>query len=838
MEDVVDLAALADTHLDAVIAAMAGPSAAPRPDQRIAVRALVAERSRVLVVQATGWGKSAVYWAATSALRSTGAGPTLVISPLLALMRDQITAASRAGLVAVTVNSSNRDDWDDTLDAVAGGGVDVVLISPERLANPEFAARSAGLLDDAGLIVIDEAHCISDWGFDFRPDYQRISRLLTAGRDTPVLATTATANQRVTDDVAAQLGADTTVLRGTLARSSLRLAVIDGLRSLERYAWVDTALRELPGSGIVYVPTVADTTRLAGFLAERGHDVAPYSGALEPEQRLRVEDDLRANRLKAVVATSALGMGYDKPDLAFCVHLGSPDSPVQYYQQIGRAGRALDDAVAVLLPAETDEALWEYFATASIPRPEDVAAVLAVLVDAERPMSVPAIETTTGLRRGRIDQLLRVVAVDGAVERVGGGWVATGVPYHHDHAKWDQIRSVRRAEADLMRSYARGQGCLMTFLQRALDDPEPAECGRCSVCTGTLPGPGRQIDAEALEAARTYLRGADVVLAPRKRWPAGIDRRGAIVGCEEGRALVFADTPGWDDVIGELERGDSAVSDELFDGLVAVLGRWRRTWSARPVAVVPMPSRRHPTRVADLASRIAEVGRLPGARHPPCHRTAPTERHRRQAPGRAPPRPHGSGRRERAARWSAAVGRRHLPKRVDDDGRRLSAPRRRSHRRAPPCHPPAPLADSSPEVGPRPAGSFGPSSGRTRSEAEAIGQRAGADDDEFADGAADADVEEGDVVLVVGGGQDHGVELEAFEAVDVLADHAAVGPVLPAGEIELGAEVVAHHRVERRHADPGEIAALVLEALELGVDECGHHVEPVGVAPRHAEALG
>ena len=349
MEDAVDLAALADTHLDAVIAAMAGPTAAPRPDQRVAVRALVAERSRVLVVQATGWGKSAVYWAATSALRSTGAGPTLVISPLLALMRDQITAASRAGLVAVTVNSSNRDDWDDTLGAVAGGGVDVVLISPERLANPEFAARSAGLLDDAGLIVIDEAHCISDWGFDFRPDYQRISRLLTAGRDTPVLATTATANQRVTDDVAAQLGADTTVLRGTLARSSLRLAVIDGLRSLERYAWVDTALRELPGSGIVYVPTVADTTRLAGFLAERGHDVAPYSGALEPEERLRVEDDLRANRLKAVVATSALGMGYDKPDLAFCVHLGSPDSPVQYYQQIGRAGRALDDAVAVLL---------------------------------------------------------------------------------------------------------------------------------------------------------------------------------------------------------------------------------------------------------------------------------------------------------------------------------------------------------------------------------------------------------------------------------------------------------------------------------------------------------
>ncbi len=611
MNEPIDLTAFADTHLDAVIAAMAGSGAEPRPDQRLAVRALVAERSRVLVVQATGWGKSAVYWAATSALRATGAGPTLVISPLLALMRDQITAAGRAGLVAVTVNSSNRDDWNDTLEAISGGGVDVVLISPERLANPEFAARSASLLAGAGLIVIDEAHCISDWGFDFRPDYQRISRLLTSGRDTPVLATTATANRRVTDDVAAQLGRDTTVLRGTLARSSLRLAVIDGMRSLERYAWVDTALRELPGSGIVYVPTVADTTRLAGFLADRGHEVAPYSGALEPDERIRVEDDLRANRLKAVVATSALGMGYDKPDLAFCVHLGSPDSPVAYYQQIGRAGRALDDAVAVLLPAETDEALWEYFATASIPRPDDVAAVLSVLVDAERPMSVPSLETSTGLRRGRIDQLLRVVAVEGAVERTSGGWVATGVPYQHDDAKWDQIRSLRRAEADLMRSYAKGQGCLMRFLQRALDDPEPADCGRCSVCTGELPGPGRRIDPEALDAARTFLRGADVVLAPRKRWPAGIDRSGTIVGCEEGRALVFADTPGWDDIIGELEWGDEPVSDGLFDGLVAVLGRWRRNWSARPVAVVPMPSRHRSTRIANLASRIAEVGHLP-----------------------------------------------------------------------------------------------------------------------------------------------------------------------------------------------------------------------------------
>ena len=511
---------------------MAGPDATPRDDQRAAVRALVADRNRVLVVQATGWGKSAVYWAATSALRADGSGPTFVISPLLALMRDQIDAAGRAGLKAATINSANVDDWDATLEALGRDELDVLLISPERLANPKFARQATAMLAKAGLIVIDEAHCISDWGFDFRPDYQRISRILTHQADSgvPVLATTATANERVTTDVAAQLGDDsgtpTTVLRGTLARSSLQLAVIDGLGPLERYAWVDSALRTLAGSGIVYVATVAETERLSSYLRHRGHDVLPYSGQLDPADRARTEDALRANEVKAVVATSALGMGYDKPDLAFCLHLGSPDSPVAYYQQIGRAGRALDDAVVVLLPAETDERLWEYFATASIPKRDEVVAVMAALDDERAPMSVPALESATGLRRGRIEQLLRVVAVDGVVERVDGGWVSTGAGYTHDQAKWDEVRQVRAREADIMRAYARGRGCLMMFLQQALDDPNPEPCGRCSVCTGELPEPGRTLDPADIEAARTFLRGADVVIDPRKRWPGGVGPQG------------------------------------------------------------------------------------------------------------------------------------------------------------------------------------------------------------------------------------------------------------------------------------------------------------------------
>ena len=602
----------ADAALDRVLAAMAGPDAVARDDQRTAVRALAVDRRRVLVVQATGWGKSAVYWAATAALRADGAGPTLVVSPLLALMRDQVSAAWRAGLAAATVNSTNLDDWDAVLDQLTGGRLDVLLVSPERLANPRFAARVGPLLDTLGLIVIDEAHCVSDWGCDFRLDYQRLARvLLRVGSDTPVLATTATANQRVTLDVAAQLGPATLTLRGSLARASLRLAVVPGLDALERYAWVDEALEHLERSGIVYTLTVAETERLAGFLAQRGHDVAAYSGALEPARREVVEEQLRLNQLKAVVATSALGMGYDKPDLGFCIHVGSPSSPVAYYQQVGRAGRALERATAVLLPAETDAALWRYFATSTVPDPADAAKVLAVL-DAG-PASLATLESDTGIRRGRLEALLKVMAVDGATVRAEQGWTSTGAGWTFDAPKYGALVAARSAEADLMAAYAAGQGCLMEYLQRALDDDDPGPCGRCSVCTGELPAPALAPSPERVEAARAFVRGVDVVVEPRKLWPSGLEgHKGRIdPGCSAGRALAFADDPGWSEELARFHAGDQPVTDEVVDGLVEVLRRFKSSWPERPVAVVALASRTHPRRVSSLADRIGAVGRLP-----------------------------------------------------------------------------------------------------------------------------------------------------------------------------------------------------------------------------------
>ena len=599
----------AEQHMNTVLVRLAGPDARPRADQVDAVHAVLQPASRVLVVQATGWGKSAVYWAATHAIRSTGAGPTLVVSPLLALMRDQVSAAERAGLKAATVNSTNIDDWDGVFQRLDDDAIDVLLVSPERLGNPRFAARLGALLARVGMIVIDEAHCISDWGFDFRPDYQRLARALLSTPTASVLATTATANERVTHDMGAQLGANTVTFRGTLARTSLTLSVVPGLSPLQRYAWIADALAQLPGSGIVYVLTVAEAERLTAFLRSCGHAVDAYTGQIDADTRLQVEDRLRHNQVKAVVATSALGMGYDKPDLGFCVHVGSPSTPVAYYQQVGRAGRAVAHAEGVLLPSDADERIWDYFATASIPDAATAAKVLTCLTGAGR--GLLEIEAETGVRRGRLEALLKILAVEGVVEKDGAVWQTTGVPYVHDTAKWTALAQVRQQEAGIMRQYAQGQGCLMAYLQTALDDPSPAPCGRCSVCTGQLPFPGLMPSQDKQIAARDFLRGMDVDIEPRKRWPAGVGRKGAIRGFDAGRAVAFADDPGW---VAELQALRTAapgeVPAELLAGAVAALARWAKVWDARPVGVVPLPA---PNMAANqaLAAHIAQKGRLP-----------------------------------------------------------------------------------------------------------------------------------------------------------------------------------------------------------------------------------
>jgi ATP-dependent DNA helicase RecQ len=524
-------------------------------------------------------------------------------------------------LSAATLNSSNIDEWSAIETALKAGDLDVLLVSPERLANPGFGRRVLdGLAGRLGLLVIDEAHAVSDWGHDFRPDYRRVADVLQRlNPATPVLATTATANQRVTDDVAQQLGEATLVLRGRLARASLELSVVPRLSPLERYAWVVDHLPRLNGSGIVYTLTVADAERLAAAVQEVHGErvpVAAYTGKLDTDTRHRLEDGLRDNRLKALVATSALGMGYDKPDLGFVIHVGAPPSPVSYYQQVGRAGRAIEHAHAVLLPSDADSGVWEYFATATIPVPEQVRSVLDVLDRAgDEPSSVPAIEAQSGVRRGRVELMLKQLAVDGVVDRVEGGWIGTGVEWSYDHEHYDGVVAVRRREAEIMRAYVRSERCLMELLQESLDDPAAEPCGRCSVCRGGLPGVLDGAPAsETVATVTALLRGQVHVLEPRKMWPGGaFGSRGRIPAEEAhspGRALVFADAPEWRETVAAMFARDAPAPADVLDGCVRLLAGWRSTWWARPEVVVDLTATGSPVLTASVADHLAEVGRL------------------------------------------------------------------------------------------------------------------------------------------------------------------------------------------------------------------------------------
>jgi ATP-dependent DNA helicase RecQ len=585
-----------------------------------AIEALVDGRHRALVVQRTGWGKSAVYFVATLLLRRRGAGPTVLVSPLLALMRDQIAAAERAGVRAVAINSTNPHEWSEVLRRLDRDEVDVLLVSPERLNNPSFREQQLpALVRRIGMLVVDEAHCISDWGHDFRPDYRRLRDLIAQmPAEVPVLATTATANSRVVADVAEQLGGagDVLTIRGPLARRSLRLGVLRLPDATSRLAWLLSHLDDLPGSGIIYTLTVSAANDTARLLRERGHDVRAYTGQTDPDEREESEGMLKRNEVKALVATSALGMGFDKPDLGFVLHLGAPSSPVAYYQQVGRAGRASESADVLLLPGPEDRAIWHYFATASMPDEERARRVIDELSDA--PTSTPALEAMVDIRRTPLELLLKVLDVDGAVRRVQGGWVATGEPWAYDAERYGRIAAEREAEQQHMIDYEQTDGCRMAFLQRSLDDETAAPCGRCDNCAGVW-YPGGLADGAA-DAASAALDRVGVPIEPRAMWPTGADRlgvpaKGRIALDEratEGRALARLTDLGWGGTLRELfapGTPDGPVSPQVLAACVRVLAEWG--WAERPTAVVSMPSRSRPQLVESLARGLADVGRLP-----------------------------------------------------------------------------------------------------------------------------------------------------------------------------------------------------------------------------------
>jgi len=585
----------------------ASPTAEFRPGQWEAIQELVQRRGQVLVVQRTGWGKSAVYFVATRLLRDRGAGPTVLISPLLALMRNQIQMAERAGVHAATINSENRGDWDAIESRVRSGAVDILLISPERLNNTRFRRDVLpDLVKTVGLLVVDEAHCISDWGHDFRPDYRRIARVLTLlPRGVPVLCTTATANNRVVGDIVDQLGEGLQVVGGPLDRESLVLSVVDLPEQAQRLAWLASTIPTLPGSGIVYCLTVADTQRVAGWLQARGVDAVAYSGKSEQEDRLVFEEALLGNRVKVVVATSALGMGFDKPDLTFVIHYQSPGSPIAYYQQVGRAGRAVDRARGVLLRGREDTDIQDYFIRTAFPPKPQAEQVVGLLADHGEPVPIAAIEREVNTRRSRIMAMLKVLEVEGAVERAHRGWRRTLQPWTYDLERVERVTALRRAEQAAMVDYARSSGCRMAFLRRQLDDLEAGPCGRCDNCTGQRVSVA--LDHQLVVDALTHLRGATLEIEPRRRWPSGLDtRRGTIPSDQQlqpGRALSVYGDGGWGGRVKQAKYHDVSYPDDLVDAAARLIRRWAP--DPPPTWVACVPSTAAPGLVPELAGRVA-----------------------------------------------------------------------------------------------------------------------------------------------------------------------------------------------------------------------------------------
>jgi ATP-dependent DNA helicase RecQ len=589
-----------------------GENATFRAGQIEAIVAAVDERARVLVVQRTGWGKSLVYFLATRILRDRGSGPTLLISPLLSLMRDQLLMARRIGVRARTINSANVEEWDEVERALRADDVDLLLVSPERLGNERFRERTLRLAEAVGLFVVDEAHCISDWGHDFRPDYRRIGRLIQQlPPGVPLLATTATANNRVIADIGEQLGEDLVSIRGSLTRESLRLQVIELADQAQRLAWLAENLPAFPGSGIVYCLTVADCERVAGWLSTRGISVAPYYGDLDTDRRLELEDQLRRNEVKALVATVALGMGFDKPDLGFVVHFQRPPSAIAYYQQIGRAGRELDDAAIVLLHGREDDEIANYFIETAFPREDDLR---SVLVEIERNEGVRKAELAAriNLSGGQIDKCLKALELDEAIFKDGPQYFRSPTPWEPERERIANVIRQRRLELERIRAFTRTDDCLMRFLAAELDDPAPAACGRCANCAGDFVS--RVVDEDVLADAVAFLRRSFRMIEPRKRWPAG--GTGELTGqippelqADEGRALSIYGDSGWGTLVAEAKYREERFDRKLVDAAAQLI---RDVWQPDPPPawVTAIPSLRT-TLVPEFAQRLAHALRLP-----------------------------------------------------------------------------------------------------------------------------------------------------------------------------------------------------------------------------------
>jgi ATP-dependent DNA helicase RecQ len=604
--------------------AMANARADFREGQWEAIDHIVNQRGKVLCIQRTGWGKSMVYFVSAKLMREQGLGVTLIVSPLLALMRNQIEAAHRLGLNALTINSTNVDQWPAIRHSLLADRADLLLISPERLANDEFVSEVLQpIAARIGLLVIDEAHCISDWGHDFRPDYRRIGQVLERlPNNIAVLATTATANRRVEGDVAAQLGGNIQVQRGPLMRDSLALQVMRMPSPADRLAWLADRIPQLPGSGIVYTLTTRDADRVATWLQQNGIAAQAYHSDKDSDERERLEQALSANEVKCLVATTALGMGYDKPDLTFVIHYQTPGNVVAYYQQVGRAGRAIPRAYGLLMSGEEEADINEFFRESAFPPEWQVERILGALEEAEDGMRVRDIEHAVNLRSSQIEKVLKLLVVEprSPIVRIEGKWFRTPNPFAMDHARIAHLTRQRETEWEQMQEYVANRRCSMQFLAAALDDDTGDPCGRCAVC---LQRPVLPIETErpTLIEARRFIRHSEMPLDLKKQWDiAALEQYAEQHGWrglnipqhlrgQEGRVLSRWGEPVWGSLVSQ-GKAAGRFDDELVSATVdLVRHRWPAATGAAWVACIP--SLRHPELVPDFARRLAEALGIP-----------------------------------------------------------------------------------------------------------------------------------------------------------------------------------------------------------------------------------
>ncbi|MCU0553016.1 MAG: RecQ family ATP-dependent DNA helicase [Leptolyngbya sp. Prado105] len=597
------------------------PTATFRDGQWEAIEQLLNPDTRLLVVQRTGWGKSLVYFLTTRLLRNRGMGSTLIISPLLALMRNQIAAAERIGLRAATINSSNQEEWQIVQEQLLSNQLDILLVSPERLANENFREQVLlPLSARIGFFVVDEAHCISDWGHDFRPDYRRIVRILQALPKTiSVLATTATANDRVIDDIVAQLGENLSIVKGTLTRQSLSLQNISLPSQESRLAWLAEHLPSLAGSGIIYTLTIQDSEQVAEWLRMQGIDAESYSGRLSNEQREILEQRLLNNEIKVLVATSALGMGFDKPDLGFVIHYQRPGSVVHYYQQVGRAGRAVSQAYGILLSGDEDQEITNYFIESAFPPENHIQRILTTLDQEEDGLSVLQLEEKLNLSRGQIDKVLKLLSVEvpSPVAKIDSRWYSTPINYEVNRDKATQLTEIRKHEQARMLDYINTSSCLMMFLAEELDDNTTTACGRCSACLAQALIP-ETYSPEKAQDAISFLRRSDHVIEPRKRWASGglpsYGWRGNSpinpgLRAELGRVLSLWGDAGWGRLVRQGKYQDHYFSDVLLDAVCELIQHWQP--APFPMWVTCVPSLTRPQLVPNFSERLARRLNLP-----------------------------------------------------------------------------------------------------------------------------------------------------------------------------------------------------------------------------------